>query len=715
MARKAQEYGRDEDYFIDLVYGKSGKPRVTQNRFTQDSPILPDVFVHYGLKHDDVKDGRLDLLLTPDWNKSPAELAEELELRLSGSLNESGNSEANESVEKFKIANNQSVVAARLTFEELICSILPLSWWWQSSVMAVDGLDPARAINDPDRPYLRERIRNELRVKLKIEIGEIEPNQKEMEYGLIKQDLAWAARLFWVIQHSNREDGKNKPDDDIEGIINYFMDEIIPRISKCQEKYKETIKKRKSDVENRKKEVEQKILGKERLAASEPEGLEVKKKEFHKLHEEWGRENERREVRQSPWVYQIDRNRTVISSSLDSAATTKVDAAIKTFDVRGKGITWAIIDTGIDARHLAFRKIKDGKPIEKPFGQDGSNNTRIKATYDFSNIRDLLSSDAKRGLVSSGGRMVDWEALERELGDKLRIPHREWGEGDKENPIPGYKAPVQAHGTHVAGIMGADMRPVEVEVDPLGPPQSSSGSQETFTGLCPEVEFYDLRVFDESGYGDEFAVMSALQFVRSLNQRHDHLEVHGVNLSLAMRHEVSNYACGRTPVCVECERLVGNGVVVVAAAGNEGRSIHTTVQNTRQEGYRLAGISDPGNTEAVITVGSTHRKEPHNYGVSYFSSRGPTGDGRLKPDLVAPGEKIYSTVPGDRFARQDGTSQAAPHVSAAAVLLMSRHTEMIGNPNRVKKVLMDTATDLGRERYFQGAGLVDVMRAIQSV
>src|SRR6185312_984395 len=53
-------------------------------------------------------------------------------------------------------------------------------------------------------------------------------------------------------------------------------------------------------------------------------------------------------------------------------------------------------------------------------------------------------------------------------------------------------------------------------------------------------------------------------------------------------------------------------------------------------------INDPGNTEAAITVGSTHRNMPHTYGVSYFASKGPTGDGRAKPDLIAPDEKILS-------------------------------------------------------------------------
>ena len=134
---------------------------------------------------------------------------------------------------------------------------------------------------------------------------------------------------------------------------------------------------------------------------------------------------------------------------------------------------------------------------------------------------------------------------------------------------------------------------------------------------------------------------------------------------------------------------------------------------------------------------------PHVYGVSYFSSKGPTGDGRLKPDLVAPGEKDHLVRRGqaegdgrggsERGARgqagaglskgencvyveDSGTSMAAPHVLGRSRPRSSRSGgSSSASPEEVKQIFLSSATDLQRDRYFQGSGLVDLMRAIQSV
>jgi subtilisin family serine protease len=288
------------------------------------------------------------------------------------------------------------------------------------------------------------------------------------------------------------------------------------------------------------------------------------------------------------------------------------------------------------------------------------------------------------------GRMINWDAL----GPLLRVSH--------DN---GYARPGTDHGTHVAGIMGANWHEDK---------QIPMTDRSELVGMCPDIQFFDLRVLDKDENGSEFTVLAALQFIRHLNAHKDTPIIHGANLSLSLEHEVTTSACGRSPVCDECERLIGNGVVVVVAAGNRGYT-GKLAASMGVAVYQGISITDPGNAEGVITVGSTHREQPHTYGVSYFSSRGPTGDGRSKPDIVAPGEKIVSTIPNGQVKSMDGTSMAAPHVSGAAALLMARHSELIGQPARVKQILCETATDLGRERYFQGAGLVDILRAIQSL
>ncbi|MGC1852912.1 MAG: S8 family peptidase [Solirubrobacterales bacterium] len=393
------------------------------------------------------------------------------------------------------------------------------------------------------------------------------------------------------------------------------------------------------------------------------------------------------------WAVGLNRQaRTALSSS---RLAVKADAAEQLFSVKCGGLRWAIVDTGVDATHPAFRRRGlDGELAEDPLGA-----TRVVATYDFTRLRPIVSgrlgellpetrADIERRVQT--GRAVDWEVLK----PLLSVPHD-----------AAYPQPVQSHGTHIGGIVGGDWRAGDPEMPAQG----------DLIGICPDIELYDLRVFDAAGRGEEFSIVAALQFVRHLNAHSDMQVIHGVNLSLSVGQDVANFAVGRTPICDEAERLMANGVMVVVAAGNEGQTRYMNASGEQHDGFRTVAITDPGNAERVLTVGSTHRQNPHTYGVSYFSSRGPTGSGAAKPDLVAPGEKIAAPVPGEDFEVKDGTSQATAHVSGIAAMLMARHPELVAQPQRIKEILCTTATDLGRERSFQGSGIVDALRALQAV
>lgn len=402
-----------------------------------------------------------------------------------------------------------------------------------------------------------------------------------------------------------------------------------------------------------------------------------------------------------PLIFQVSLNRKVMLALEKSVPTVKGDAARSLFNVRCDNISWAVIDSGIDGTHEAFKNTLG--------------HSRVIKAYDFSNIRKIVSLDnlktgtpgfKKRVAELREGRQEDLTKektaalLEELASDAVNDRPINWElveEFIKINPNDPKTVPQSGHGTHVAGIIGARANP-DFEVD----------------GMCPDIQLYDLRVLSKTVEDTEFAIIAALQFVRYLNGRHSYTSIHGVNLSLSIPHDVRNYACGRTPICNECERLVESGVVVVAAAGNLGYQRFETVDGSF-ESYAAFSITDPGNADSVITVGATHRYRPHTYGVSFFSSRGPTGDGRWKPDLVAPGERIRSALPGNGWDELDGTSMAAPHVSGAAAMLMARYSELIGEPQRIKRILCESATDLGRDHNFQGHGMLDVLRAFQSV
>jgi serine protease AprX len=380
-----------------------------------------------------------------------------------------------------------------------------------------------------------------------------------------------------------------------------------------------------------------------------------------------------------------------------SVSTIKADAARRSYDASGADIVWAVIDSGVYATHPHFAAYEN-------------------LTGDVAELHRDFTTDTP----TKEGALVD-----------------RFG-----------------HGTHVAGIIAGGLAPARGQDEiphfigqRVAVSESSDQEQvesrtltprERLTGVAPRCKLISLKVLDDDGNIRSTDVLRALEYVRVELNGHGKppLRVHGVNLSLGYEFNAKWFACGQSPVCVEVDRLVRSGVVVVIAAGNTGYGELTARTGITSTGLSLT-INDPGNAELAITVGATHRDSPHTYGVSFFSSKGPTGDGRLKPDLVAPGERITSCATGravddmkeamDRqwpegppkavalYIDRSGTSMAAPHVSGAIASFLSIRREFIGRPEHVKRLFLDNATSLGRERYFEGRGLVDLMRAIQAV
>ncbi|MBI4214430.1 S8 family serine peptidase [archaeon] len=148
-----------------------------------------------------------------------------------------------------------------------------------------------------------------------------------------------------------------------------------------------------------------------------------------------------------------------------------------------------------------------------------------------------------------------------------------------------------------------------------------------------------------------------------------------------------------------------NGQVYVVGAGNEGQDSNGGPLTRR--------IRYPGCAKNAITVGATLDYSPID-GIWSSSSRGPTGDGRAKPDVVAPGCAITTTKNDNSYGTDCGTSLATPHVSGTVATMLQHYSWLRGYPERVKAFLMATSVSKGTASDVinqYGAGKIDAFAA----
>jgi serine protease AprX len=229
------------------------------------------------------------------------------------------------------------------------------------------------------------------------------------------------------------------------------------------------------------------------------------------------------------------------------------------------------------------------------------------------------------------------------------------------------------HGTHVASTIAG----------------SGAASGGKYIGVAPDAQLLVAKVLRDDGGGMTSQVMAGVDWAVQQG-------AHVINLSLG-----ADGSCDGTDAMSSiCDAAVAKGVVVCAAAGNAGPGAAT--------------VGSPGCARNVITVGATNDTDK----VTSFSSRGPTKDGRVKPDVCFPGYGIVAArakgtrmgTPVDAFyTSANGTSMATPHAAGAAALLRQAHPGI--TPAEVKERLMATAVDLGVDANTQGKGRADILAA----
>lgn len=231
------------------------------------------------------------------------------------------------------------------------------------------------------------------------------------------------------------------------------------------------------------------------------------------------------------------------------------------------------------------------------------------------------------------------------------------------------------HGTHVASTIAG----------------TGAASEGRYKGVAPGAKLLTGRVCNNGG-SCEFSDMIA-----GMEWAAQQMKADVVSMSIS-----GPATDGTDPLSLAVNDLTAStGALFVIAAGNQGAD--TTV-------------GTPASADASLAVAATDKSD----GLASFSSRGPRiGDLALKPDIAAPGVDVTAaraagTSMGDPiddwYTTAGGTSMATPHVSGAAAVLAQRHPDW--QAGDLKTALMSAAKDAAHTVYQQGAGRLDVARAV---
>lgn len=231
------------------------------------------------------------------------------------------------------------------------------------------------------------------------------------------------------------------------------------------------------------------------------------------------------------------------------------------------------------------------------------------------------------------------------------------------------------HGTHVAGIIA-------------GNGFSSNGK---YMGVAPKANILGIKALDEYGGGSTSDIIAAISYIVETKNRYN---TKIINLSLGTP---ANNTCDKDPLCKAVDMAVKAGLIVITAAGNSGPKEGT--------------ILSPGISRNVITVGAVDDKrtiDPSDDTIAPFSSRGPTIEGLMKPDIVAPGVNIksLSNTKLDSYSSLSGTSMATPLVSGSVALLLNKYNNI--SPQEIKDKITSSCIDLKESKKNQGAGMLNL-------